>query len=386
MKISKRYSRLGTESAFEILSKAQKLASEGREIINLGIGQPDFSTPKHVVESCKKALDDGYHGYTEPNGTLELREGVSNYIQRIYNIKIDSSRIFISPGGKPTIFFTMMLLGEEGSEIIYPEPGFPIYKSMINYSGSKAVPMYLKEENNFSFDAGEVLNLINDKTRLIIINNPQNPTGALIDEKEIKKLVEGLRNFPNVCILSDEIYSRQIYDGKKMPTLLNYPEIYERLIVLDGWSKSYAMTGWRLGWSVWPERLIKKVTKLAINSYSCVAAANQVAALAALEGSDEFIDNMMTEFARRRELIVNGLNSIKGIKCIKPGGAFYVFPNVAQTGMNGEIFAEKCLNTAGVAIVPGTSFGKSCTDFVRFSYANSYENIEKSLEKIKKII
>lgn len=257
---------------------------------------------------------------------------------------------------------------------------------MINYSGAKAVPMFLKEQNDFSFKADEVLKLIKKNTRLIIINNPQNPTGALISKNEIKKLVQGLKKYPDICILSDEIYSRQIYDGKDMPTFLNYPEIYDRLIVLDGWSKSYAMTGWRLGWSVWPDKLIEKVTRLVINSYSCVSAANQIAALAALEGSDEFINNMMNEFSKRRKLIVNGLNNLKGIKCSNPGGAFYVFPNIINTGLNGEQFAEKCLNEAGVAIVPGTSFGKSCVNYVRFSYANSYENIEKALEKIAKII
>lgn len=386
MKISKSYSRLGTESAFVILSKAQKLISEGKEIINLGIGQPDFTTPDHIISGCKKALDEGYHGYTDPKGIFELREGVSRYIKKKYKSYVDASRIIITPGGKPTIFFTMMLLGEPGSEIIYPEPGFPIYESMINYSGAKAVPMFLKEQNDFSFKADEVLKLIKKNTRLIIINNPQNPTGALISKNEIKKLVQGLKKYPDICILSDEIYSRQIYDGKDMPTFLNYPEIYDRLIVLDGWSKSYAMTGWRLGWSVWPDKLIEKVTRLVINSYSCVSAANQIAALAALEGSDEFINNMMNEFSKRRKLIVNGLNNLKGIKCSNPGGTFYVFPNIINTGLNGEQFAEKCLNEAGVAIVPGTSFGKSCVNYVRFSFANSYENIEKALEKIAKII
>ena len=386
MKISKSYSRLGTESAFVILSKAQKLISEGKEIINLGIGQPDFTTPDHIISACKKALDEGYHGYTDPNGIFELREGVSRYIKKKYKSYVDASRIIITPGGKPTIFFTMMLLGEPGSEIIYPEPGFPIYESMINYSGAKAVPMFLKEQNDFSFKADEVLKLIKKNTRLIIINNPQNPTGALISKNEIKKLVQGLKKYPDICILSDEIYSRQIYDGKDMPTFLNYPEIYDRLIVLDGWSKSYAMTGWRLGWSVWPDKLIEKVTRLVINSYSCVSAANQIAALAALEGSDEFINNMMNEFSKRRKLIVNGLNNLKGIKCSNPGGTFYDFPNIINTGLNGEQFAEKCLNEAGVAIVPGTSFGKSCVNYVRFIYANSYENIEKSFDKISKII
>jgi len=386
MKIADNFSRLGTENAFVILAKAKKLESEGKEIINLGIGQPDFLTPKHIVEAGKKALDDGHHGYTPANGIKELRDGVSRHIKRMYGADIDSNRVFIAPGGKPSMYFAIMMFGQPGTEIIYPEPGFPIYESVINYTGAKAVPMYLSEKKNFSFNADDVLSLINDKTRLLIINNPQNPTGGLIEKNEIDKLVTGLKKFPEVAILSDEIYSRQIYDGKSMPSFFYYPELYDRLIVMDGWSKTYAMTGWRLCWSVWPESLIDKVTRMAINSYSCVSAANQVAALAALEGPHEFLTDMMEKFGKRRELIVNGLNSLPGIKCNNPGGAFYTFPNVSETGMSGDTFAEKCLFDAGVALVPGTSFGKSCTNFVRFSFANSYENIEKALEKIKKIL
>ena len=386
MKIADNYFRLGTENAFVILAKAKKLESEGKEIINLGIGQPDFLTPKHIVESAKKALDNGHHGYTPANGIKELRQGVSKHIKKMYGADIDSERIFIAPGGKPSIFFAIMMFGQLGAEIIYPEPGFPIYESVINYSGAKAVPMYLSEKKNFSFNADEVLDLINEKTRLLIINNPQNPTGGLIEKSEINKLVNGLKKFPQVVIFSDEIYSRQIYDGKSMPSFFYYPELYNRLIVMDGWSKTYAMTGWRLGWSVWPKNLIEKVTKMAINSYSCVSSANQVAALTALEGPHEFLNDMMKKFDKRRNLIVDGLNSLPGIKCNKPGGAFYVFPNIGETGMTGEVFSEKCLLDAGVAIVPGTSFGQSCSDFARFSFANSYENIEKALEKIKKIL
>ena len=386
MRIADNYFKLGTENAFIILAKAKKLESDGKKIINLGIGQPDFLTPKHIVESAKKALDEGHHGYTPANGTSELREGVSRHIKKMYGAKVASDKVFIAPGGKPSIFFAIMMFGQPGTEIIYPEPGFPIYESVINYSGAKAIPMYLSEKKNFSFNAEEVLNLINEKTRLLIVNNPQNPTGGLIEKLEIDKLVDGLKKFPNVAIFSDEIYSRQIYDGKSMPSFFYYPELYNRLIVMDGWSKTYAMTGWRLGWSVWPESLIEKVTKMAINSYSCVSSANQVAALAALEGPHDFLDDMMKKFDKRRNLIVDGLNSLPGIKCNKPGGAFYTFPNVSETGMTGEHFSEKCLFDAGVAVVPGTSFGQSCSDFVRFSFANSYENIEKALEKIKKIL
>ena len=386
MKIAANFLRMGTESAFVVLAKAKKLEAEGKEIINLGIGQPDFRTPQHIVEAGKQALEAGHHGYTAANGMIELRTSVCKHVHKMYGATIDPSRVLITPGGKPTMYFAIMLFGEPGSEIIYPEPGFPIYESMINYSGAKAVPMYLSDKNNFSFNCKEVLSLINDKTRLLILNNPQNPTGGLIPKEQIDELAEGLKKFPNVAVLSDEIYSRQIYDNKKMPSFFNYPELYDRLIVLDGWSKTYAMTGWRLGWSVWPEQFIELVTRMAINSYSCVSAANQVAAIAALEGPHDFLEDMMKQFTRRRKLIVDGLNSIPGITCNNPGGAFYVFPNVSGTGMTGEKFAEKCLYEAGVAIVPGTSFGKSAKDFVRFSFANSYENIEKALEKIKKIL
>ena len=386
MKIAANFLRMGTESAFVVLAKAKKLEAEGKEIINLGIGQPDFRTPQHIVEAGKQALEAGHHGYTAANGMIELRTSVCKHVHKMYGATIDPSRVLITPGGKPTMYFAIMLFGEPGSEIIYPEPGFPIYESMINYSGAKAVPMYLSDKNNFSFNCKEVLSLINDKTRLLILNNPQNPTGGLIPKEQIDELAEGLTKFPHVAVLSDEIYSRQIYDNKKMPSFFNYPELYDRLIVLDGWSKTYAMTGWRLGWSVWPEQFIELVTRMAINSYSCVSAANQVAAIAALEGPHDFLEDMMKQFTRRRKLIVDGLNSIPGITCNNPGGAFYVFPNVSGTGMTGEKFAEKCLYEAGVAIVPGTSFGKSAKDFVRFSFANSYENIEKALEKIKKIL
>lgn len=386
MKLADNILKLGTENAFVVLAKAKALEAQGKEIINLGIGQPDFRTPQHIVDAAKKALDDGFHGYTPANGLLELRQGVSRHIKKMYGANVDASRVVIMPGGKPTMFFAILLFAQQGTEIIYPEPGFPIYESMINYAGAKAIPMYLSEENNFSFKAEEVLKLINSKTRLLIINNPQNPTGGLILKEEIDKLVLGLKKFPDVAILSDEIYSRQIYDNKKMPTLFNYPEIFDRLIVLDGWSKTYAMTGWRLGWSVWPEKIVEDAIRLCVNDHSCPSAAIQISGLAALDGPHHFLDKMMQEFSRRRKLIVQGLNSIKGIKCNNPGGAFYVFPNISGTGMDGNEFADKCLNQAGVAIIPGTSFGKSAKNFVRFSFANSYENIEKALEKINKTV
>ena len=386
MKLAKNLQRLGTESAFKILADAKKLEAEGRKIIHLSLGQPDFKSPDHVVEATKKALDDGHHGYVLPNGIIECREAVTRKIKKLYNSDIDPERVIIMPGGKPTMYYAITLFGEPGAEIIYPDPGFPIYESMINYTGAKAVPINMLENKDLTINPQKVLSLINEKTRLIIINNPNNPTGAFTQKDKIDQLAEGLKKFPNVAILSDEIYSRQIFDGKKMPTFFNYPFLYDRLIVLDGWSKAYSMTGWRLGWSVWPEKLVDHIVKFCVNNHSCVNAAIQYGAIAALDGPDDTINFMMEKFTKRRKLIFDGLNSIKGIECSLPGGAFYAFPNVAGTGMDGKEFAKKCLHEAGVAVVPGISFGKKAIDYVRFSFAASQENISHALENIRKIV
>ena len=386
MKTAKNLERLGTESAFKILAEAKKLEADGKKIIHLSLGQPDFRSPKHVVDATKKALDDGHHGYVLPNGIIECREAVNRKIKKLYNVDIDPERIIIMPGGKPTIYYTITLFGEPGAEIIYPDPGFPIYESMINYTGAKAVPINMLENKDLSINPEKILSLINEKTRLIIINNPNNPTGAFTEKDKIDQLAEGLKKFPHVAILSDEIYSRQIFDGKKMPTFFNYPFLYDRLIVLDGWSKAYSMTGWRLGWSVWPEKLVDHIVKFCVNNHSCVNAAIQYGAIAALDGPDDTINFMMDKFTKRRKLIFDGLNSIKGIECSLPGGAFYAFPNVIETGMDGKEFAKKCLHEAGVAIVPGISFGKKAIDYVRFSFAASQENISHALENIRKIV
>jgi aspartate/methionine/tyrosine aminotransferase len=386
MKLAKNLERLGTESAFSILAEAKKLEAQGKEMIHLGLGQPDFKTPQHVVDAAKKALDDGHHGYVLSNGILECRQAVTRKIKKLYNKDIDPERVLIMPGGKPTMFYAISMFGEEGAEIIHPTPGFPIYESMINYSGSKAVPYDLTQDKDLKFDPEKILSLITDKTRLLILINPNNPTGSFVEKPAIDFLAEGLKKYPHVAILSDEIYSRQIYDGKEMPTFFNYPDLQDRLIVLDGWSKAYAMTGWRMGWSVWPEKLIPHVNKLIINSVSCVNAPSQFAGIAALDGSDEPIDNMMKEFDKRRKFIHSGLNNLPGIECSMPGGAFYAFPKVIGTGLNGSEFSKKCMHEAGVAIVPGTAFGKTSADYVRFSFAASMENIEKALEKIKKML
>jgi len=386
MKLAKNLERLGTESAFKILAEAKKLENEGNEIIHLSLGQPDFKTPKHIVDAAKKALDDGHHGYVLPNGIIECRKAVTRKIKNLYNVDIDPERVIIMPGGKPTMYYAITLFGEPGSEIIYPDPGFPIYESMINYTGAKAVPINILENKDFSMNPQKILSLINDKTRLIILNNPNNPTGGFTDKNKIDQLAEGLQKFPHVAILSDEIYSRQIFDQKKIPTFFDYPNLYNRLIVLDGWSKAYSMTGWRLGWGVWPEHLVEHVIKFCVNNHSCVNAAVQFGGIAALDGPDDSIMMMMDKFAKRRKLIFEGLNSIDGIECSLPGGAFYAFPKVIGTGMNGQEFAKKCLHKAGVAIVPGTAFGKKAIDYVRFSFAASQNDISKALEKIRKML
>ena len=386
MKLAKNLERLGTESAFSILAEAKKLEAQGKEMIHLGLGQPDFKSPKHVVEAAKKAIDDGHHGYVLANGILECRQAVSRKIKALYNKDVSPERVMIMPGGKPTMYFAISMIGEPGSEIIHPTPGFPIYESMINYTGAKAVPYDLTEDKDLKFNPEKILSLITDKTRLLILINPNNPTGSFVEKADIDVLAEGLKKHPHVTILSDEIYSRQIFDGKEMPTLFNYPELRERLIVLEGWSKAYSMTGWRLGWSFWPEELIEHVNKLLINSVSCVNAAAQFAGIAALDGPDDSIDIMMKEFTLRRKLIHEGLNNLPGVECSLPGGAFYAFPKVIGTGMNGSEFAKKAMHEAGVAIVPGTAFGATSLNYVRFSFAASQDNISQALENIKKML
>jgi len=386
MKLAASLNRLGTESAFSVLAEAKKLEAAGNPMIHLGLGQPDFKTPKHVVEAAKKALDDGHHGYVLSNGILECRQAVTRWIKKRYNAEVDPERITIMPGGKPTMHYAIQCFGEPGAEIIHPTPAFPIYESMINYTGSTAVPYDLTEDKDLKFSADKILSLITDKTRLLILINPNNPTGSFVEKSEIDKLAEGLKKHPHVTILSDEIYSTQIFDGKEMPTFFNYPELRDRLIVLEGWSKAYSMTGWRLGWSFWPEQLVGHINKLLINSVSCVNAAAQFAGIAALDGPDDSIHQMMEKFTQRRKLIYDGLNSLPGIECSLPGGAFYAFPKVIGTGMDGSEFCKRAMHEAGVAIVPGTAFGKTSKDYVRFSFAASQDNISNALENIKKML
>ena len=386
MEFAKNLERLETETAFKVLAEAKKLEAQGKPMIHLGLGQPDFKTPKHVVEAAKKALDDGHHGYVLSNGILECRQAVTRKIKTLYNQEVDPERILIMPGGKPTMHYAIQCFGEPGAEIIHPTPAFPIYESMINYTGSTAVPYDLTKDKDLKFSADSILSLITDKTRLLILINPNNPTGSFVEKSEIDKLAEGLKKHSHVTILSDEIYSRQIFDNKEMPTFFNYPELRDRLIVLEGWSKAYSMTGWRLGWSFWPEHLVPHVNKLLINSVSCVNAAAQFAGIAALDGPDDSIHEMMEKFTARRNLIHQGLNDLPGVECSLPGGAFYAFPKISGTGMNGSEFCKKAMHEAGVAIVPGTAFGKTCNDYVRFSFAASRDNISQALENIKKML
>ena len=386
MKLAKSLQRLGTESAFSVLAEAKKLEAQGKPMIHLGLGQPDFKTPQHIVEAAKKALDDGHHGYVLSNGILECRQAVTRKIKKLYNKDIDPERVLIMPGGKPTMYYAISCFGEPEAEIIHPTPAFPIYESMINYTGSTAVPYDLTEDKDLKFEPEKILSLITDKTRLLILINPNNPTGSFVEKSVIDVLAEGLKKYPNVAILSDEIYSRQIYDDKEMPTFFNYPDLQDRLIVLDGWSKAYSMTGWRLGWSFWPKEMVPHVNKLLINSVSCVNAASQFAGIAALDGPDDSINAMMEEFTLRRKLIHEGLNSLPGVECSLPGGAFYAFPKVIGTGMDGSEFCKKAMHEAGVAIVPGTAFGKTCNDYVRFSFACSQDNISNALENLKKML
>lgn len=385
MQVSKRIFKLETESAFSILAKANKLASEGKDIINLGIGQPDFPTPVNIQEAAIKAIRDGKHGYTPSNGILELRESVSEFIYQNYQTSVNPDNILITPGGKPIIFFTCLIFGETGSEIIYPDPGFPIYRSMIKYSGATPVPLKLLEEDNFEVNINKLEKLINHKTRLVILNNPNNPTGSFMDDIKINKLVQMFERYPKLVILSDEIYSKIIFKKLKMSSLLKYESIKNRLIILDGWSKTFSMTGWRLGWSVWPENLIEYANKLCVNNHSCPTSISQYAGIEALRGPQIEVNKIINEFEKRKNFIYKELNKLKKISCFEPGGAFYAFPNISKTKMSGNKFAEIALNQYGVAIVPGSSFGNNANDFVRLSFANSIENIEKAVYRISKI-
>jgi aspartate/methionine/tyrosine aminotransferase len=376
------FDRIGEENAFAVLARATTLAAQGRDIINLGIGQPDFATPPHIVEAAIKALRDGHHGYTPATGILPLREAVSADVHRRYGVEVDPGLVMIVPGGKVTMFAAILMFGEPGAEILYPDPGFPIYRSMIEFTGATPVPVPIREENGFAFSADELLGLLTPKTRLVILNSPANPTGGVTPKAEIDKLIAGLASFPDVAIMSDEIYDQQVYDGMEHVSLLTYPEIRDRLILLNGWSKTYAMTGWRMGWSIWPKPLYEAIRKLVVNCWSCVNAPAQWAGLAALTGPQDAVAAMAAEFDRRRKAVVEGLNRLPDVSCITPKGAFYTFPNVSRTGWKAKPLASALLEEAGVAVIGGPDFGVHGEGYLRLSYANSLENILKALDRM----
>ena len=382
MKTVANFDRIGEENAFAVLARATALAASGRDIINLGIGQPDFRTPDHIVEAAAKALHDGHHGYTPATGILPLREAVAADLNRRYGVTVSPDEVMIMPGGKPTMFMSILMFGEPGAEIMYPDPGFPIYRSMIEYTGATPVPIPIREENGFAFSAEETLGLITDKTRLIIINSPANPTGGVTPKAEVEKFVAGMAKWPQVAIMSDEIYDQLIYDGQEHVTLLNYPSLRDRLILLNGWSKTYAMTGWRLGYAIWPGKLYDYARKLAVNLHSCVNAPAQYAGIAALTGPQGEVAHMRSEFDKRRKLVVEGLNQLPGVSCIIPKGAFYAFPNVKQTGWKAKPLANALLDETGVALIGGPDFGILGEGYLRLSYANSAENILKALARM----
>ena len=377
--------RLGTESAFTVLARATELAQAGHDIINLGIGQPDFPTPPHIVEAAIKAITDGHHGYTPSMGLPILREAVSADIKSRYGASIPISQIQIMPGGKPTMFFACLIYGGAGHEILYPDPGFPIYASAVNYSGATPVPYGLVEDKGYAFDADEVLSKITPQTRLIIINSPANPTGGITPKSELDKLVAGLAQFPHVSLLSDEIYDRLTFDGETV-SLLSYPEIADRTIILNGWSKTYAMTGWRAGYAIWPKAVVDYADRLAVNIHSCVKAPTQFAALAATTGPQDCVDEMRNAFARRAGLIDKRLNQLEGVSCPAPKGAFYAFANITATGMTSRDFQNIALESYGIALISGTSFGELGEGYVRFSCANSDDAIATAMDRLAEML
>jgi aspartate/methionine/tyrosine aminotransferase len=376
------FDRIGEENAFAVLARANALAAQGHDVINLGIGQPDFRTPDHIVEAAVKALRDGHHGYTPAIGILPLREAVVRRTLATTGIEVSPDHVLIAPGGKVTMFATILMFGEPGVDILYPDPGFPIYRSMIEFTGARPVPVPIREANGFAFSAEETLALITPETRLLILNSPANPTGGITPRAEIDRLVEGIAAWPQVAILSDEIYDVMTYDGEEHVTLLAYPEIRDRLVLLNGFSKTWAMTGWRLGWSIWPETLYDKVRKLAVNCWSCVNASAQYAGIAAIDGPQDAVTEMVVAFDRRRRVVTELLNSLAGVSCIMPKGAFYAFPNISDTGWQAKPLANALLDETGVALIGGPDFGILGEGYIRVSYANSEENIRRAMQRV----
>jgi aspartate aminotransferase len=381
LQLARRMSRLGTETAFEVLNKARALERQGKSIIHLEIGEPDFDTPANVIDAGVNALRDGWTHYGPSAGLPDLRQALAEYVSRTRGVKVSSEEVVVVPGGKPIIFFTILSLIDEGDEVIYPNPGFPIYESMIHYVGGRAVPIHLREDRDFSLDVTELSSLVTDRTRLIILNSPQNPTGGVLERPEIEQIARIIGD-RNIMILSDEIYSRLLFDGGQHFSIMSVPGMQERTILLDGFSKTYAMTGWRMGYGVMRPDLAAHMTRLMTNSNSCTASFTQVAGIEAIRGDQSSVDRMRDEFQRRRDVFVAGLNKIKGFTCRMPKGAFYVFPNIKQTGWKSKALADALMEQAGVAALSGTAFGEFGEGYLRFSVANSLENLQQALERL----
>ena len=381
LQLARRMSRLGTETAFEVLNKARALERQGRSIIHLEIGEPDFDTPLNIVEAGVTALRKGWTHYGPSAGQPELRQAIAEYVSRTRGVQVTSDEIVIVPGGKPIIFFTILSLIDEQDEVIYPNPGFPIYESMINYVGGRAMPIQLREGRDFSLDVDELASMINDRTKLIILNSPHNPTGGVLNRNDIEGIAGAIGD-RNVMVLSDEIYSRLLFDGAQHFSIMSVPGMQERTILLDGFSKTYAMTGWRMGYGVMRADLASHMTRLMTNSNSCTASFTQIAGIEAIKGDQSSVDGMRDEFQRRRDVFVAGLNKVKGFSCRVPKGAFYVFPNIKETGWKSKPLADALLEQAGVAALSGTAFGEFGEGYLRFSVANSLPNLQQALERI----
>ena len=380
LRLASRMARLGTETAFEVLVKAKALEAQGRDIVHLEIGEPDFDTPRNIIDAAVDALHKGFTHYGPSAGLMELREVIAQHVSETRRVNVTPDEVVVVPGGKPIIFFSILTLAEQGDEVIYPNPGFPIYESMINYVGAKAVPIRLREELDFRLDIDELATLINDRTKLIILNSPQNPTGGVLEKIDIERIAQSIGD-RNIMVLSDEIYSRLIFEGEHH-SIMSIDGMKERTILLDGFSKTYAMTGWRMGYGVMRADLATHIARLMTNSSSCTASFSQIAGIEALCGSQKSVDTMRAEFKKRRDVMVAGLNKIKGFSCRLPHGAFYVFPNIRATGWPSKKLADALLDDAGVAALSGTAFGELGEGYLRFSVANSIENIEKALDRV----
>ena len=382
--LASRHDRLGTETAFLTLARARELEAQGRHIVHLEIGEPDFDTPGHIIDAAKNALDSGYTHYGPSPGEMPVREAVAAHQTERQGYEIGADRIIVTPGGKPVMFFSILALIEEGDEVIYPNPGFPIYESMINYAGGTAVPIPLEERFDFSLDVDRLVALVTDNTKLIIVNSPNNPCGSVISDEDLERIAKiAVEN--DLLVLSDEIYKDMYYEGSHT-SITSFDDMIDRTIILDGFSKSYAMTGWRLGYGVFPEFMLDAVTKLMTNSVSCTSVAVQMAGIAALQGSQDSVAEMMDEFRIRRDLVVDGLNNLPGVTCRNPGGAFYTFPNISGTGLDSRTFADRAMDEAGVALLSGTAFGEYGNGYIRISFANSQDNLRLAIDRLGEML